>query len=100
MIFAHSIVPSLFVAVATATMTIILLCICPLPNGLRAVLEYFGVNSTNIWLTHMFFYTVLFDGLVFKAEYPALIYLFLLLLSLAASYVVNWISKPILKFVR
>ena len=100
MIVLHGIVPSLFVAVLTATATIVLLCICPMPHWLQNVLRFFGAHSTNIWLTHMFFYTGLLDGFVFRAKYPLLILLLMLLCSLAASYVIRWISKPILKFVR
>lgn len=54
----------------------------------------------NIWLVHMFFYTVLFDGFVFCAKYPIPILLLLLAVSLAPSYVIKWLSKPILKLVR
>ena len=54
----------------------------------------------NIWLTHMFFYTVLFDGFVFSAKYPIPVFLLLLALSLTSSYVIKWFSKPLLKFVR
>lgn len=100
MIVAHGIVPSLFVAVATATVTITILCICPLPQLLNNFLCYMGEHSTNIWLTHMFFYTVLWKDLVFCAKYPILVFFLLLGLSLAASYIVNFISKPIIKLVR
>ncbi len=100
MIVAHGMVPSLYVAVFTATVSICLLCVCPLPQWLCNTLCYFGEHSTNIWLIHMFFYLSIFRGLVFYAKYPIPVYLLLILLSLAASYVVNWLCKPILKLVR
>lgn len=100
MIVAHGIVPSLFVAFITATATIILLCICRIPERLINLLCYFGEHSTNVWLIHMFFYTVLFDGFVFYAKYPIAIFLLLIALSLASSYVIKWLSRPILKLVR
>ena len=100
MIVAHGIVPSLFVAFITATATIILLCICRIPERLINLLCYFGEHSTNVWLIHMFFYKVLFDGLVFYAKYPIAVLMLLLALSLASSYVIKWLSKPILKLVR
>ncbi len=100
MIVMHGIVPTLFVAFITATVTIILLCICPLPKWTTDLLCYFGEHSTNIWLVHMFFYGSLFDGIVFAAKYPLPVFIFLLLLSLAASYVIKFLSKPILKLVR
>ena len=100
MIVAHGIVPPLFVAFITATVTIVLLCICPIPKWTTDVLCYFGEHSTNIWLVHMFFYTVLFDGFVFCAKYPIPVFLLLLTLSLASSYGIRWLCKPILKLVR
>ena len=100
MIVVHGMVQSLFVAVVTATVTIILLCVCPLPKRLTSLLCYLGEHSTNIWLVHMFFYSVLFEGFVFCAKYPIPVFLLLLLASLASSYVIKWLSKPILKLVR
>ena len=100
MIVAHGIVPPLFVAFITATVTIVLLCICPIPKWTTDVLCYFGEHSTNIWLVHMFFCGSLFGGLVFRAKYPITVFLFLLALSLAASYGIKWLCKPILKLVR
>ena len=100
MIVAHGIVPPLFVAFITATVTIVLLCICPIPKWTTDVLCYFGEHSTNIWLVHMFFYGSLFGGLVFRAKYPIPVFLFLLALSLAASYGIKRLCKPILKLVR
>lgn len=100
MIVLHGIVPSLFVAVMTATVTIVLMCICPFPAWVVDCLCYFGEHSANIWLVHMFFYTVLFDGFVFCVKYPIPIFLLLLAVSLASSYVIKWLSKPILKLVR
>lgn len=100
MIVVHGMIPTLFVAFITATVTITLLCVCPLPTWLTGLLCYFGEHSTNIWLVHMFFYSVLFDDLVFNARYPIPVFLLLVALSLASSYVIKWISKPILKLVR
>ncbi len=100
MIVLHGIVPTLFVAVFTAVASITLLCLCPLPRWLTDVLCYFGKHSTNIWLVHMFFYSTLFSGLVFAAKYPVLVFALLLVLSLASSYVINWLNRPILKLIK
>lgn len=97
MIVVHGIIPTLFVAVITATVTIVLLCVCPLPTRLSALLRYFGKHSTNIWLVHMFFYSVLFKDFVFCAKYPIPVFL---PLSLVSSYVIQWLSRPILKHMR
>ena len=100
MIVVHGVIQPLFVAFITATVTIILLCICPLPVWLTNLLCYFGEHSTNIWLVHMFFYDSLFGGLAFRAKYPIPVFLLLLTLSLASSYGIRWLCKPILKLVR
>ena len=100
MIVVHGVIQPLFVAFITATVTIILLCICPLPVWLTNLLCYFGEHSTNIWLVHMFFYGSLFHGIVFFLKYPIPVFLFLIALSLASSYVIKWLSRPILKLVR
>ena len=100
MIVVHGMVPPLYVAVFTATVTICILSICPPPHWLFNVFCYFGEHSTNIWLIHMFFFLSIFRGLVFYAKYPIPVYLLLIGLSLAVSYVVSWLSKPILKLVR
>lgn len=100
MIVVHGLIPPLFVAFITATVTIILLCICPLPVWLTNLLCYFGEHSTNIWLVHMFFYGRLFHGIVFCLKYPIPVLLLLIAFSLASSYVIKWLSRPILKLVR
>lgn len=100
MIVVHGLIPPLFVAFITATVTIILLCICPLPMWLTNILCYFGEHSTNIWLVHMFFYGNLFHEIVFCLKFPLPVFLFLIVLSLASSYVIRWLSGPILKLVR
>ena len=59
------------------------------------VFSFFGKHSTNIWLTHMFFYLCLFPSLVQELRYPLLMLLGLLVLSLAASFSVSGIHKGI-----
>ena len=100
MIVLHGIIQALYVAFLTAVATICILSVCPLPRWTTRLLCYLGDHSSNIWLIHMFFYLVLFDRLVFCVRYPIPVFLLLLLLSLAASYVVELISRPILKLVR
>ena len=56
---------------------------------------FLGKHSTNIWLTHMFFYATLFVGLVQKAKYPLVMLLFMLLLCIISSYLELFIEKMI-----
>lgn len=50
---------------------------------------FLGQHSTNIWLTHMFFYIYMFPGLVQKAKYPLFMLIFMLVLCIVTSYVIN-----------
>lgn len=55
------------------------------------ILVFFGKHSTNIWLTHMQFYMIFTPTLVFGSRNVFVIMLTLVMLSLAASYAVDWI---------
>lgn len=61
---------------------------------------FLGKHSTNIWLVHVFFYAIIFKDLVFKAKYPILILLFMLLLCIATSYVVMFIQKILDRYIK
>ncbi len=95
----HCFVPSLIVAPITATASLVCYWTCSKPKAVRSVLQFFGDHSTNIWLTHMFFYMVLFKDLVFIAEYPFPVLLFMLVLCVSASYVVEILNKPLSKLI-
>lgn len=62
------------------------------PASLKNVFTFLGKHSTNIWLTHMFFYLCgPFTGLAQKAQYPLFMLLFMLFLCILTSYVVDFI---------
>lgn len=61
------------------------------------IFDFLGTHSTNIWLVHMFFYLTLFAGLVQNLKYPILIFIGMIILCTAVSYVINLIYKPIIK---
>lgn len=86
----HGIVPSMIIAPINGISVLICFYIFPLPTTVKRVFLFFGQNSTNIWLTHMFFYTGLLDGFVFKAQYPICIFLFTIALSLISSYIIKF----------
>lgn len=52
-----------------------------------------GEHSTNMWLTHSFFCYTYFQWLVFRPRISIIILAWLVILSLAASYFVNYIQK-------
>lgn len=55
------------------------------------ILLFFGKHSTNMWLTHMQFYMIFAPTLVFGSRNVFVIMLTLVVLSLMASYVVDWV---------
>lgn len=63
------------------------------PKFIKDFFLFLGEHSTNIWLVHAFFYLIIFKGLVYKAKYPILILLFMLLLCILTSYIVMFIQK-------
>lgn len=89
------IVPSLFVAPITGFIIIILFHYWQKPQCIQFAFSYIGEHSTNIWLTHMFFYSVLFKNFVYIAKYPILILALMLAITLALSNALKLITNPI-----
>lgn len=100
MIVGHGIVPNEMVQVFTGIVTIVLFNIVKKGKALEGVLLFLGKHSTNIWLTHMFFYNVLFVNFVFIAKYPIAIFVFMMALTIGSSYIINLINKPLSKLVK
>lgn len=98
MIIAHGFVQTLFVAVFTGIAFICIFNLMDKPKWLNKLLDYLGDHSTNMWLTHMFFYMIYFKELVFAPTYSFLIFPWLVILCLGSSYLINLIYKPIIKF--
>lgn len=61
------------------------------------VFDFLGTHSTNIWLVHMFFYLVLFPGLVQELQYPLFMFAGMMIICIGVSYAINFIYKIILK---
>lgn len=57
------------------------------------IVSILGKNSTNIWLTHTFFCFYYFQGIVFLPRLSILILIWLAALSLATSFVINFVIK-------
>ena len=62
------------------------------PVFVEKIFLFLGKHSTNIWLTHMFFYAILFVDLVEIAKYPLFILLFMILLCVMISYLIMGIQ--------
>lgn len=93
----HCKVQSLIIAPITGIVTVMCFTLWNKPLWVRHFFTFMGKHSMNIWLIHMFFYQVLFDGLVFKVQEPILIYLSTLGLSIIVSYCIDGIETVLMK---
>ena len=100
MLYARtSLVPSLFVAPITGFAIVTLFHFWEKPEFVKKVFLTVGKHSTNLWLTHMFFYSVMFVNLVYIAKYPLLIFAFMLAITLSISFVLQTLERPLKKFI-
>jgi len=99
LVIIHAIFQSMFIAPFTAITFICLFNIMDKAIYIQKVLIFFGNHSTNIWLTHMFFYITFLSELIFAPGYPVLIFIWLLLLCLITSYIIDTIYRPIIRFI-
>ncbi len=93
-------VPSLFVAPVSGAALLFLFQVAGKPRWLEKTLLVIGDHSTNIWLTHMFFYLYLFSGLVYLARYPVFVFLLMVAITMAVSVLVNAIHRPLFERVK
>lgn len=89
MIIGHGIVQTLFVAPFIGISFICIFNLLDNPSQLNQLLFFIGKHSTNLWLVHMFFYLVYFRKLVFLPKYPLFIYMWLVILCLVTSFIIN-----------
>lgn len=100
LVIIHSLYESMIIAPFTA---IVFICFFNLMNKsglIQKVLMFFGDHSTNIWLTHMFFYMTIFPELTFEPRYPILIFPWLIILCLISSYIIKIIYNPIIRIIN
>ena len=69
------------------------------PRWLERVLSYISQHSTNMWLTHMFFYMIYFKALVYAPKYPLFIFIWLVTICIVTSYGINFIYKFLLNII-
>lgn len=95
LVIIHSIYESLIIAPFTAIPFIILFTLLDKNSRIEKIFLFFGNHSTNIWLTHMFFYLTFLPKVTFAPKYPIFIFAWLLFMCVIASYVINSIYKPV-----
>lgn len=59
----------------------------------EGVFKYLGRHSTNMWLTHSFFCYTYFQGITYAPKISLVILVWLIILSVFSSYIVNYIMK-------
>lgn len=97
--FRTKVVPSLFAAPFSGICVITLFHYWKKPEFVCKAFTFVGSHSTNIWLTHMFFYSVLFKNLVYVAKFPLPIFVLMIGITIAVSMLLKWIEKPIMKII-
>ena len=91
------VVPSLFVAPMTGFAVMLLFRLWNKPKAVEKAFLFVGSHSTNIWLTHMFFYSVMFKNLVYIAKYPLIIFAFMLTITIPLSMLLQLVERPVQK---
>ncbi len=97
LVILHSFYESAIIAPITGVSLIFMFVIMNKSIWVEKVLVYFANHSTNIWLTHMFFYETIFTSLTFAPRYPILIFVWLLILCIISSYIINAMYRPLIK---
>lgn len=99
LVIIHSLYESMIIAPFTAIAFIGFFTLMDKSEFIQKIFTFFGDHSTNIWLTHMFFYMSIFPELTFAPKYPILIFAWLLILCLISSYVINSIYNPVIRMI-
>lgn len=95
----HGIIESAIIAPINGISIICLYMMIDKNVILQKTLDFISDHSTNIWLTHMFFYSTIFTKVVFAPKYPLFIFIWLILLCIFSSYIIKALTKPILLLV-
>lgn len=99
LVVIHAFYESMVIAPITGIAFICLFTMMNKTVKVQKIFMFFGDHSTNIWLTHMFFYMVIFPELTFAPKYPIIIFAWLIILCLGSSYIINFIYRPLLNTV-
>ncbi len=89
----HSIVESSVVAPINGVVMVCAYLIMDKSVRVEKFLSYMSQHSTNIWLTHMFFYLTIFPALSFAPKYPPFIFVWVVGLCVATSYLIRLVTN-------
>lgn len=99
LLIIHSIFESASIAPLTGISFICFFVFIDKSQFVKKILNFMAQHSTNIWLTHMFFYMTIFPVITFAPRYPLFILLWLLTLCIITSYVIKFINNPIVNLI-
>ena len=99
MMVGHGFVETMFVAPFTGITFLLVFNLMTHSTWVDRSLDYISTHSTNMWLVHMFFYMIYFKELVFAPRYPILIFIWLVILCIGSSYLINIFYDSILKVI-
>lgn len=100
LIVIHGFIPNLVIAPFLAIPFIFFWNQIALGKYIEGFLIWLSEHATNLWLVHMFFYMIYFESFIYAPKYPILIFANLLFWSIAASYIINIVYKPLVKLVN
>ena len=95
LVLFHAVVQSSIIAPINGIIIIGIYILMDKSKLLDRILGFFSTHSTNIWLTHMFFYETLFRDLTFAPRHPLLVFVWLITMCIATSYVIKLITGSI-----
>ena len=69
-------------------------------KNLSKFISLFGKHSTNFWFLHGYFYDNYYLYLLSIPKYSILCYIWLIILTLISSYIVNIILVPVINYIN
>ena len=100
MLLRTLVVPNLFFAPVSGVIIITLFFFWEKPACIEKLFLFIGSHSTNIWLTHMFFYLYMFSNLVYIGKYPPVIFACLLGITIVVSGLLQLLQRPVVKWIK
>lgn len=100
LIIFHGILPNFILAPFTALGFIFLFLQMNFGKRVDSILDFFTPHATNLWLVHMFFYMIYFKEIIYEPQNPTLIFIWLILWCVVASYLINAIYNRVYSFIK
>lgn len=100
LVIVHAVIPNFIIAPFTGLCFVFLFCQLQLNRYVSKGLDFLVPHSTNMWLTHMFFYMIFFPVFIYSFKNPVIIFFVLVLLCVISSVIINFLNSKILKAIK